>query len=415
MLGIHSVRNHCQAWSTKSAQVLVRLSELISCKRYELIRTFLHVVPTEEEAALAGNRLSKILPLHDHIKNKCLELYQPQQQQLSVDERMVKAKARSRFRQYMRQKPTKWGMKYWVVADTSGYTLDFNLYVGKDEGYSAKGLSYDVVMTLVQRFAFQGYEVYFDNFYTSHTLLNDLLELEIVATGTLNVKRIGVPPEIIDIKKIVEKSSIPRGTGYYFRSPLSKVTYCVWHDTKTVVLVSTAYPGHSKETVQRRMKDPATNQSTVMSVPCPDMLIKYNKSMGGVDKSDQFTSYHKVTRKTAKYRKTCFYHMIDVAIVNSHILYNWIQSENDGRVLTENEFRDQFILEIILQYGIERRPIEKSPRRPKRSVSAAIQISHGSKLYPSNKKSHCVYCYLHHTKSYTQRKCPDYLLTPANK
>ena len=93
----------------------------------------------------------------------------------------------------MRQKPTKWGMKYWVVADTSGYTLDFDLYGGKDEGYSAKGLSYDVVMTLVQRFAFQGYEVYFDNFYTSPTLLNDLLELEIVATGTLNVKRIGVP------------------------------------------------------------------------------------------------------------------------------------------------------------------------------------------------------------------------------
>ena len=139
------------------------------------------------------------------------------------------------------------------------------------------------------------------------------------------------------------------------------MTYCVWHDTKTVVLASTAYPGHSKETVQRRMKDPATNQSTVMSVPCPDMLIKYNKSMEGVDKSDQFISYHKVTRKTAKYWKTCFYHLIDVAIVNSHILYNWIQSENDGRVLTENEFHDQFILEIISKYGIERRPIEKSP------------------------------------------------------
>ena len=95
LLGIHSVRKHLQAWSTKSAQVLVRFSELISCKRYELIGTFLHIVTTEE-AALAGNRLSKVLPLHVHIKNKCLELYQPQQQ-LSVDERMVKSIARSRF------------------------------------------------------------------------------------------------------------------------------------------------------------------------------------------------------------------------------------------------------------------------------------------------------------------------------
>ena len=120
------------------------------------------------------------------MQAKCLELYQPLQQ-ISVDERMVKSKARSKFRQYMKNKPTKWGMKYWVVADVTGYTLDFDLYVGKDAEYSTKGLSYDVVMKLVQRFGFQGYEVYFDNFYTSPDLLNDLLALEIVGTGTLNV------------------------------------------------------------------------------------------------------------------------------------------------------------------------------------------------------------------------------------
>jgi len=44
---------------------------------------------------------------------------------------MVKSKARCHLIQYMKNKPCKWGFKYWVIADTSGYTLDFDLYTGK--------------------------------------------------------------------------------------------------------------------------------------------------------------------------------------------------------------------------------------------------------------------------------------------
>ena len=44
---------------------------------------------------------------------------------------MVKSKARSHFVQYMKDKPVKWGFKFWVIADPSGYTVDFNLYTGK--------------------------------------------------------------------------------------------------------------------------------------------------------------------------------------------------------------------------------------------------------------------------------------------
>ena len=35
--------------------------------------------------------------------------------------------------QYMRNKPIKWGVKLWVLADTTGYTADFIVYTGKDE------------------------------------------------------------------------------------------------------------------------------------------------------------------------------------------------------------------------------------------------------------------------------------------
>ena len=108
LLGIHGVRNHRYAGSIKKAQHLVRLSELLTCERYEIIGTFLHLVTPDEEAGLFGNKLNKILPIHNHIKSRCAEWYQPSRS-LSIDERMVKSKARTHFRQYIRNKPTKWG------------------------------------------------------------------------------------------------------------------------------------------------------------------------------------------------------------------------------------------------------------------------------------------------------------------
>ena len=92
LLGIHRVQNHRKAWSSARAQVIVRLSELLTCQRFELLGCFLHVVSPEEEQALSSDRLKKLLPLLNHMKAKCLACYQPLQH-LSVDKRMVKSKA----------------------------------------------------------------------------------------------------------------------------------------------------------------------------------------------------------------------------------------------------------------------------------------------------------------------------------
>ena len=92
--------------------------------------------------------------------------------QVTIDERMVKSKGRSGMRQYMKDKPAKFGFKLWVLADSvSGYTIDFNVYTGRNEAPSEHGLSYDVVMKLVDSLNGSGFTVYIDNFYTSPALL----------------------------------------------------------------------------------------------------------------------------------------------------------------------------------------------------------------------------------------------------
>ena len=88
-------------------------------------------------------------------------------QNLSMSIIMVKSKARCHLIQYMKNKSCKWGFKYWVFADTSGYTIDFELYTWKMECKEENGLAYNVVMP---EFKFQGYSLYVDNFYTDVAL-----------------------------------------------------------------------------------------------------------------------------------------------------------------------------------------------------------------------------------------------------
>ena len=53
----------------------------------------------------------------------------------------------------MKDKPTKWGIKLWVVADAvsvTGYTYDFKVYTRKTRSSPSKvGLGYDVCMNLI--------------------------------------------------------------------------------------------------------------------------------------------------------------------------------------------------------------------------------------------------------------------------
>lgn len=109
----------------------------------------LHIVDPATETT--GDKLRQGESFVLYFKSKCSELYQPRQH-VAIDERMVKSRHMSGMRQFMKDKPTKWGIKLWVLADSSnGYTIDFDIYIGRGAGrnVSEHGLGYDVVMRLM--------------------------------------------------------------------------------------------------------------------------------------------------------------------------------------------------------------------------------------------------------------------------
>ena len=414
LLGITGVRSYRKAWSMKNAQFIIRLNELMSRNRFEAIAAFFHIVTPEEEGRSIGNPLRKILPLHEHMKQRCFQLYQPLQQ-VSVDERMVKSKARTKFRQYLRDKPIKWGFKYWVMSDPTGYTCDFNLYCGAAQSVrSENGLGYDVVTSLISPLHDQGYQLYCDNFYSGPALFLHLLEHGITATGTLRINRRGVPSVVGQVQSLLKAKDTPRGKGYYIREKDSPIVYCCWNDNQCVCSMSTCFPGHSVNTISRKGKNPVTGLHEVCQIKVPMIIENYNKYMGGVDKSDQFLRYHSSLRRTTRYWKTLFYHMLDVAVTNAFILYNWVAMEQGSKAISENRFRDALILQLIKKYRVSPSPVtdpQSSIPLPLTLPPSECRMRHGSTI--GTQQARCQYCQKSGTESWTKRRCLDCPFVPA--
>ncbi|KAK0042953.1 piggyBac transposable element-derived protein 3 [Biomphalaria pfeifferi] len=145
--GIVQVPNIERFWSTKSLYNGLWARAFMSRDRFKAIMCFIKVSnPLTEDP---NDKLCKVRMLTTYIRMKCIKLYQPHQN-VSIDERMVRNKGKYAFRQYIRDKPTKWGMKLWILADSlSGYTYDFDIYLGKQDN-GPFGLAYGVVMKLTK-------------------------------------------------------------------------------------------------------------------------------------------------------------------------------------------------------------------------------------------------------------------------
>ena len=107
-------------------------------------------------------------------------------------------------------------------------------------------------MDLLEPLWFQGYEVYTDNFYSSPSLFEALLDLEILATGTLRTNWTGIPNSVVAMKRALEKKDVQRGCDYYVCDSSTNIVYVCWKDVRVVAVLSTAYPGHSETTATRR-------------------------------------------------------------------------------------------------------------------------------------------------------------------
>ena len=69
----------------------------------------------------------------------------------------------------------------------------------------------------------------------------------------------------------------------------------------------------------------------------PKVVEDYNQYVGGVDKSDQFVLHYGFAHRRVKWWERAFFHLMDLCLVNAHILYN----SHSTRKLTQLDFRTE--------------------------------------------------------------------------
>ena len=217
-------------WSRKALYHGLWARRFMIRDRFLQIMCFLKVSDINQDNT-NNDKLYKVRYLLEYIRNQCKTFFQPYRN-VSIDERMVKNKGRYGFRQYIRDKPTKWGMKLWILADSiTGYTCNFDVYLGRNTEMSGFGLAYDVVIKLVNSICDQGYRLFCDNFYTGVQLFKDLISKGIRACGTIIPNRKGYPSDLKNAKTFEKQAN--RGDIRWVR--MGDLLAMQWKDSKIVI------------------------------------------------------------------------------------------------------------------------------------------------------------------------------------
>jgi len=236
----------------------------------------------------------KLRPVIQKLQDTFSEQYTPLTpgQNVSVDKSMVLFKGRSALKQYLPLKPIKRGFKVWSASCACcGYLLSFQIYCGS-ESKTEKGLAHRVVTDLVvPQLSHRQHIVFVDNFFTTMPLLEDLETQEILLCGTYRTNhRAGFLKDLNDkslLKTIVRGDAVMRHKG--------NTTCVVWMDKWPVYAVSNAFVPDNT-TVNRKNADGSTS-----TVSCPVIIANYNRSMGGVDLTNQLKGSYGYNRKSKRW------------------------------------------------------------------------------------------------------------------
>lgn len=254
----------------------------------------------------------------------------------------MKFKGRVSFITYNPRKPTKWGIRIYVLADANvGYVQTILPYYGS---FSSEKLvrpdlpvSTRIVLQLYRNLLQSnpdavGYHIFNDRYFTSIPLADALLEMKCYITGTIQTNRKFIPPEIKNPK--IGKNDI---VAYRRKNTL----LLAWRDKRIVTMLGTCATSSSKTVTKRTRNEGRTN------IVKPDVVINYNKYMGGVDKADQYTGTYCFMRKSHKWWRKLFFWGLEVSVINSYLLYREHQKKHNIKKLTHLQYVRRLVGQLV--------------------------------------------------------------------
>lgn len=377
-----SYRDH---WSTSPDLHDPYISKLMTLHRFGWLLSHIHlndnsVIP--ERGSANFDKLYRVRPFLESLRANFQECLQPHEN-IAMDESMIKFKGRSSLKQYMPKKPVKRGYKVWVLADETGYCWNFEIYTGKTGNEVEKNLGARVVKTLAAPVANKNHKLFFDNFFASVGLMQDLLQEKLFACGTVNMTRKYLPKFKLD--KLLKRGE------YEWYSSNTGLAAVKWRDKRSVHLISNYHNPTIVTEVRRKEKD-----GTFVQVPCPMMLTDY-RNMNFVDKFDQRRACYGVDRKSHKWWHRIFFFFLDTGLVNAFTIYKlYHNNHEDLSKVTLKDFRRRVSEGLVANTFVRKTslPLElsKTLKNHKPSVSEAVRLTESMHQPIRTTRRICAFC-----------------------
>jgi hypothetical protein len=314
-------------WAQDSLIETPIFSQLMTRNRFLLLTKFLHFSNNDEyDAGDPGrDKIFKIREVTNLLVEQWRTVYTPGKY-LCVDESLIAFKGRLSFKQYIRTKRSRFGVKFYTLSTSNGISLDNLIYCGNldAELQEVDGFltTERIPITLLQNHLHAGRVLYTDNYYTTPRLAKYLLDRDTHLVGTVRSNRKNFPNELA-------MTNIQRGSAMFYscnENNLLAVKYRSHKDKsdgrpKVVHMLSTCHMNNMGNTNKR-----AADGSFIKKPKC---VIEYNHNMGGVDKIDQQLHSIKVIRKSYKWYKKIFLRIILQSMLNSHKLYSMNGGKQD--------------------------------------------------------------------------------------
>jgi len=323
-----------------------RVSEVMSCNRWEEIKRFIHFENNMSSDEVKKNKLWKIRPVLTNLREVLLTI--PKEKNLCVDEQIVPFKGRSSLKKYNPRKPHRWGYKLHVLSGVSGFSYDFEVCSGNENVVADDevdcGASSNIVLRL-SRTIESGvhHHLYFDNYFTSMSLMSALERRAIHGVGTVRLNRLPGLPGLSE-KEMKKKG---RGTMSEYVTNVAGVEMsCVrWYDNKIVSMLSTFAGVEPVDKVKRW----STRDKKYIEIDRPHVIKVYNEHMGGVDLLDSLLGLYRIRIRSKKWYHRMFFHILDLSIVNAWLLYRRVLRQNLSTevVLPLSDFKAQVAEGII--------------------------------------------------------------------
>ena len=224
-----------------------------------------------------------------------------------------------------------------------------------------------VVRKLIDPYTRKGHCIATDNYLTSLKLVRSLLNIDTLFIGTMKKNKKYIPPDALAAQSIYSTKCFEDEKGVLLTSYQCK-------PKKNVLLLST---DHDKGIIPSLSFNETKKK--------PNTVLTYNVKKVGVDAVDQMARGYNVKAPTRRWPVCVFYNIINLATINSWILYYSINNSNISR--------KYFILKLVEEIKAltpSRRNIlspstpVQSPQVKRRHASDSQVQSTNKELFPSN-------------------------------